>query len=572
MKGRSRLPAPNAGPWPTAFHWASIVGALGFWAWVDRKLWFFGDEWDFVVNRSVFTSPSSAHGVWFPHNEHWSTLPVLLWRGLYNIFHLGSYWPYLMALFIAAAGVMHLTWRLCLSSGSGPWLASLAVAVLGFLGAGAEDLAWAFQIGFVGSVLFGLVAWQLLSGGAPRAATDMGASVALLASLMCSTIGDSMLVGAAVIVLAQGPRSRAFRVLALPLASYVLWFATIGHRGLTSPTDAMSWTTFRALPGFVWAGFSKSLGATFNVSGAGAFIFVPLAAWCLWNIPRFWKAQPTLVAAAAASFTFFLLAGTGRDALGDAIPSRYVYVCIALLIPLITRLLTSVTGPAAVMALCVCLLGVTFIGNIGQAHRWESARDNLVVPLKAQVLAASRLLAGGATDVGGPLAHPIPYEPDLDPVDLRSLAQSHVLPEPPLSTTEMVNARTLLSTGLSATPLSRGRFVLAGTVSGTRRPAAPGCTAFRPKLPGQAMQLRLDVLPPAKVASLRVVASPAPSGQTEYLAAVLAPPGRPSSTIAAELPLPPNGTAYLNYNDPGTELVLFWSGEKVVSLCGLAAK
>ena len=151
----------------TLAHVATLIGSFFFWAWLDRDLWFFGDEWDFLVRRGLTYGPANPRSIWFPHNEHWSTLPILLWRGLYNTFHLSSYWPYLVPLLLTGIGVMHVTWRLCRRAGVEIWVATAAVGLLGFLGAGAEDLTSAFQIGFVASVLFGLLAFDLLDARVP---------------------------------------------------------------------------------------------------------------------------------------------------------------------------------------------------------------------------------------------------------------------------------------------------------------------------------------------------------------------------------------------------------------------
>ena len=161
---------PSSAQVSTAVHGATLVGAFAFWAWLDRGLWFFGDEWDFLVRRGLFYAPGSHRSIWSAHNEHWSTLPILLWRGLFNLFHLSTYWPYLVPLLLAQVVVMHLVWRLCRRAGVDTWVATAAVGVLGFLGAGVEDLSSAFQIGFVASVLFGLVAFDLLDrpAGDPR--------------------------------------------------------------------------------------------------------------------------------------------------------------------------------------------------------------------------------------------------------------------------------------------------------------------------------------------------------------------------------------------------------------------
>src|SRR5581483_7932818 len=107
----------------------------------------------------------------------------------------------------------------------------------------AENVGWAFQIGFVGSVFFGLTAWYLLLGG-----RHVAASGCLIAALMCSSIGEPMVVGAAVIALVQHPRHRALLALVAPVTAYLTWFALIGHLGLNASTDNFSARTARALP------------------------------------------------------------------------------------------------------------------------------------------------------------------------------------------------------------------------------------------------------------------------------------------------------------------------------------
>ena len=253
------------------------MAALAFWTWLGQGLWFFGDEWDFLVRRGLSFAPSSHRGLWFPHNEHWSTLPILLWRGIYSVFHLSSYRPYLVPVLLAQLGVMHLAWRLCRRAEVDPWVATAAVALLGFFGAGVADILSGFQIGFVGAVFradcHGLdrparlypqagqgpagdgAAEQFRgedehSRGARR--RDILASIAMLASLMCSTVGDAMLVGAAVLLFARRPPKRALAVLALPVTSYVIWFAALGRPSISAPRDSISLTGLTALPGYVW--------------------------------------------------------------------------------------------------------------------------------------------------------------------------------------------------------------------------------------------------------------------------------------------------------------------------------
>src|SRR5882672_9098664 len=51
------------------------LGALVFYLVVSRSMWFFLDEWDFLAHRTAF----NVHDLFEPHNEHWVTLPVLLY-------------------------------------------------------------------------------------------------------------------------------------------------------------------------------------------------------------------------------------------------------------------------------------------------------------------------------------------------------------------------------------------------------------------------------------------------------------------------------------------------------------
>ena len=342
-------------------------------------MWFFGDEWNFLVGRGLSYAPTNPQSIWFPHNEHWSTLPVLLWRALYSGFHLSTYWPYILPVLFAQVAVMHLAWRISLRAGAAPWVATAAVAVLGFLGAGSEDLAWGFQIGFVGSVLFGLLAFDLMDqpGAAKRAGYLTLASLCLLASLMCSTIGDAMVVGAAVLALARLPWKRALAVLALPVVAYGAWFAGVGRLGLAAHSDRFTLGTLTSLPRFVWDGLSWALGRAFNLEAAGVVILIGIIAWVAWHAAKILREQPVLLALSAATVSFYLLAGLGRDiSTGTPDVSRYVYVAIALLTPVIATLLSPQRAPAVVRLAAVALLVVTLIGNVGGPAPPDQRRDH----------------------------------------------------------------------------------------------------------------------------------------------------------------------------------------------------
>ena len=48
---------------------------------IGSRNWFFLDEWDFLATRKL----GSLHDLMTPHNEHWSTLPIIVYRILWKL-------------------------------------------------------------------------------------------------------------------------------------------------------------------------------------------------------------------------------------------------------------------------------------------------------------------------------------------------------------------------------------------------------------------------------------------------------------------------------------------------------
>src|SRR5205823_333842 len=159
---------------------AIVIASLLF---LTRYWNFFYDEWDFVS----WYRPSQSTSIWTPHNEHWSTIPILVWKGLFAVFGLSSHVPYEAALLAAHTASVFLLF-VYVRRRSGDLLAFAAAATLLVLGSGAADIVWAFQLGFVASVAFGLVGLLIVDGESRTPLRIGTASAALLASLMCSGV------------------------------------------------------------------------------------------------------------------------------------------------------------------------------------------------------------------------------------------------------------------------------------------------------------------------------------------------------------------------------------------------
>ena len=192
---------------------------------ISRPMWFFLDEWDFLAGRTG----GNLGDLFRAHNEHWVTLPVLVYRALWWLFGLNSYRPYQLVIV-----VLHLTAALLVRAvmrrvGVRPWTATVVASILVFFGSGYQNIVLPFQMSLVGSLVFGLGHLLLADHDGPFDRRDFFGLAAGCAALMCSGVGVAMVIAVGVAVLI----SRGWRVALLhtvPLAAvYLVWFAIIGH-------------------------------------------------------------------------------------------------------------------------------------------------------------------------------------------------------------------------------------------------------------------------------------------------------------------------------------------------------
>ncbi|MDQ1741462.1 MAG: hypothetical protein QOE53_3114 [Pseudonocardiales bacterium] len=188
---------------------------------VARHVTFSGDDWSFLLDRRGW----GAEVFLRPHGEHLSALPILAYKLLLKAFGAGSYAPF-MALALLVHGVACLLLYVLARRRVGPWAALAPTAVLVLLGPAWQDLLWAFQVGYFGSVAAGLGSVVCLERGDRRG--DVAAAALLVVSLLCSSLGLAMVVLAAVLLVLGTPRWRRLWVVGVPLALYALWYAGYG--------------------------------------------------------------------------------------------------------------------------------------------------------------------------------------------------------------------------------------------------------------------------------------------------------------------------------------------------------
>lgn len=344
---------------PGAVHVLSLaLGYVGLLA-LLRHTWFQGDDFEYLAFR---VGPEPRTGIWFPHNEHWSTAPILIWRALYGLFGMTSALPYLAVSLAAHLLVAHLLWRLMRRVGVGPWTGTGLAASFVVLGAGAENITWAFQLGFMGSVALGLLALLLLV----RDGRSSFVAAVLVAVMSLTFSGISVvLAGMSVLYLVAVRRRRQALLLVLACGStYLAWYALAGRIGARPAHTATLADRLAEVPSWTWQAVTLALEAFFSAPGAGWVLLIGLAVGVARHLrlraaregPLAVVVRGVLVALVGTLGVQVVSLAVQRADLGAPDTSRYVYIVLALVLPLIGLVLTG-PWPAAGRRVAATVVG-----------------------------------------------------------------------------------------------------------------------------------------------------------------------------------------------------------------------
>jgi hypothetical protein len=296
---------------------AVIVGAVILW--LSLGFTFYFDEWTFILS----TNASWTYYLQ-PHNEHPAMLPKLIYAVLLNTVGLRSYVPY-MAVLIALHGMSVVLLFDLVRRRAGDLVAIGAALLLLVIGAGWENLLWAFQIGFVGSVACGLGALLAMDALPQRMWVS---ALLLLASLMFSGIGLFFLVAAAM-WLVLTPTRRGDLVWLAPVAVVLgVWYIAYGHAG-GAPVQQQASLADRlaALPVYVAWGLGASVAGLVGEGGAFGPVLLFLAIGVIAYTWRLHPPDPFAIAIAVALIAFYVVLGFNRAQIGyqQSGSGRYVY-------------------------------------------------------------------------------------------------------------------------------------------------------------------------------------------------------------------------------------------------------
>lgn len=294
--------------------------------WLSRSFYWYFDEWTFITTASGWTLQTYFK----PHNEHPVVLQRLLYTLLLDTAGLRSYVPYMAVLLLAHLANVMLLFEL-VRRRAGELIAFVSALIFLFLGAGWEDMLWAFQVGWLVSMALGLGALLALDGRRPALS-----ALLVTLSLMFSGTGLVFVVAVVVQLLLTTDRRRELGFFAVPAVLLVAWYIGFGRFG-THPNPQPTAANLLIDPLYTLWGLSQGVAGIIGTGGwIGLVLVAPAAAVVAWR----WRAHgsdPFAPGVAAGLVTFFLIAGVTRAQLGwqQSGASRYVYVAALLWIILL---------------------------------------------------------------------------------------------------------------------------------------------------------------------------------------------------------------------------------------------
>ncbi len=235
-----------------------------------RHGWFTQDDWDFLSARTA----GNVGDLFRAHFQHWTTLPVLVYRLMWVVVGMRSYTPYqalIVTLHLVAAALVLVVMR---RAGVRPWLATVAAVAFLFFGPGAENILVAFQITFVGSLVFGLTQLVAADHDGPIARRDWLGLLAGFAGLLCSGVAVTMtiIVGFAVLLRRgrRGWRVALFHTAPLGVA-YALW-SKLAPKGQNAENYRSQSPT--QITKFMLVGFEATFARLGHVAGIGVALAI----------------------------------------------------------------------------------------------------------------------------------------------------------------------------------------------------------------------------------------------------------------------------------------------------------
>jgi hypothetical protein len=343
----------------------ALAVSVGILLRLTKDMTFLQDTWDLLMNRPDPTLDSLLT----PHNEHIVLIQTAVEQLLLRVFGMTDATPeyVLQSLVLAAAAALLFVY---VRRRVGDWIALFAAVLLLFLGPAWEVLLWPFELGFSGSVLFGIAMLLALERGDRRG--DVVALAFLLVSFGFSSLAIPFAAAAAVDIF-QKRRDRGLArayLVAIPVALFGIWYLGWGsdaeshlspHNVLTSPRFVLD-SAAVALAGLF--GFGETpLGGPTEPAWGRPLLAILIAVFVYRQVRKGGVAPGFWPIAAAAATNWFLTAF--NESAGRApVSSRYQYMSAVLILLLLANLLQGVRLSSRALVVGATVTVIALLANL----------------------------------------------------------------------------------------------------------------------------------------------------------------------------------------------------------------
>jgi hypothetical protein len=308
-----------------------------------RTSWFGVDAVYYLTTRGPV--PSADEGLFRPYGGHWQTIPLLAYRGLFAVFGMRSYLPYVAVALALHLAIVFVLFALLRSVGAHVRTAAFVAAIVLFYGGGAEAFMWDAPMVLTSGLLLGLVAALVLVRSEASLPGQIIAAVLLLAAVMCSGTGLVAAVTVGCLAFFRAGVRAALVVAAPAVATFSVWFFTIGQDGRVS----LEGRRIPEIPGFVWSGLTGAVGSVLGVPVAGLLLLLALVATVALAGVRSPALRQLAVAGIVGAVTQLALSSFASLVVSNqaALVGRYQYLVLVLLAAAVALALEAATRAVA---------------------------------------------------------------------------------------------------------------------------------------------------------------------------------------------------------------------------------
>jgi len=305
-----------------------------------------------------------------------------------------------------------------------PWISTALAFLLMVLGSGAENILWAFQIGYMGAILLGLIVILMVDQNELGRRRQVAVVLLSIWSVTFSGTAIPVLLAAGLVSLARRGAVKSLLLLGPSALLYVGWYV-IFVRGQASPYSASTINELGVgVPQYLGSFLVDGLGKVLPFPDLGAIALFCLMVWATLTITQWRGVSTAAYALAAAALLQGVLTAYSRLLLGfeAASSSRYVYGLVALLLPAIALAFTwFARHRRSVIAVIVSLVLIVAAYN-GVLLRREAAAQSAIERATQQRLYAALDLVLQSDDAIDPNIRPVPiYAPNVSVGDLKEM-------------------------------------------------------------------------------------------------------------------------------------------------------